>query len=200
MKVARLRVPFFVLALLVAAAGVGFGQVRTSLTGEAVAALQAPSSAQGIVASFASANQPLSWGIGYEVVHRHFGFGGIYAGNFTRSTSDEWWFDWYGEAFYLSYHLFARRTLIDPFVTLGLGSAGRVYLGPAPTAAPVDTTLLLSIFPVASAGLGLDLDGLRLSLKVSYLPVISPPPATTFENVPIGRFFAVASAGVTIGR
>lgn len=199
MKFAVSRGLFFVVFMLIAI-GVSFGQTRMSLTGEAVANFRAQPSAGQVAASFTTANQPLFWGIGYEVVMRHVGLGGVYTGNFTKGSADEWWFDWYGEAFYVSYHLFARRRVIDPFVTLGIGSAGRVYLGPASGTLPADSTLLLSIFPVASAGLGLDLSGLYLSLKLSYLPVVSPPPATTFENVPIGRFLAVASAGVTFGR
>lgn len=200
MKLEGPRVLIFIVFLTVIVAGIGFGQVRMNLTGEAVAGFQVQPSAGQVIASFTTANQPLYGGFGYEVVMRHLGIGGVYTGDFTRRSSDEWWFDWYGEAFYVSFHLFAHRTLIDPFVSLGLGSAGRVYLGPAPGTPPVESSLLLSIFPVASAGLGLDLEGLYVSLKLSYLPVVSPPPATPFENVPIGRFLAAASAGVTFGR
>lgn len=189
-----------VVVLASAVAGMGFGQVRVQLTGDAVASFLSRPTAREVVVSFAAPNQPLYWGFGFEVVSRHFGIGGLYTANFTQNTTDEWWLDWYGEAIYLSYHVLGRRRLIDPFVTLGLGTGGRVYLGPAPTSTPVQSTLLLSIFPVVSGGLGVDLQGLYVSLKMSYLPVVSPIPATPFGNIPIGRFQTVASAGIAFGR
>lgn len=200
MKHSILRGLFLIVILVGGVAGLSFGQTRVHVTGEAVASFQRQPSAGDVIASFTTSRQPLYWGIGYEIVFRHLGFGGVYAVDFTQNSTDEWWFDWYGEAFYLSYHLFGHRTLVDPFVTVGLGSAGRVYLGPAPVSSPAQPTLLLSLFPVVSGGLGLDLSGLYLSLKLSYLPVVSPPPATSFEVVPVGHFLAVASAGVTFGR
>lgn len=187
-------------AVLVAVvAGTGFAQTRVLLTGDAVANFEQRPTASEVVDSFATANQPLYWGFGFEVVHRHLGFGGLYTVNFVRSSPSDWWLDWYGEAFYLSYHLFRHRTLIDPFLSLGLGSAGRVWLGPAPASTMAGAPLLLSVFPVVSAGLGVNLDGLYFGGKLSYLPVVAPPPVSPFDNVPLGRFLFTASFGLSLG-
>lgn len=185
------------LLAFVATAG-GFAQTRVLFTGDAVANFEQRPTATEVVDTFATSNQPLYWGLGFEVIHRHVGFGGLYTANFVRTTASDWWLDWYGEAFYFSYHLFRHRTLIDPFLSVGLGSAGRVWLGPSSMTG--EASLLLSIFPVLSAGLGVNLDGLYLGGKMSYLPVVAPPPVSPFDNVPLGRFLFTASFGLSLGR
>ncbi len=191
-----------VLTLLIAA--LGFGQVRARVTADAVASFFGSPTAGQVINNFTSENQPLYWGVGFEVVHRHLGIGGDYTVDFQRNSQGEWWLDWYGQAVTLNYHLFNHRTFIDPYAGVGLGSAGRVWLGSAPASGgsydPSGYGLLLSIFPVASIGVGLDLDAFYVGAKISYLPVISPPPATPFENVPLGSVQVMLSVGVALGR
>lgn len=189
-----------VLLLFGFATGLGFGQVRTYITADAVANFQSPPSAREVVNTFIPQNQPLYWGAGFEVVYRHLGFGGVYTVNFSRMAPTDWWLDWYAQAFNLSYHLFARRALIDPFIGIGIGSAGRVWIGPGPSTVPAASRLALSLFPAVSAGIGVDLDGFYVRVSASYLPVISPPPATRFENAPLGHFQVLVSGGLAFGR
>lgn len=186
--------------LIAGVAGLGFGQVRGHVTADAVASFRVAPTAGQVVDTFTSANQPLYWGIGYEIIRHHIGFGGVYAVDFQRTTSADWWFDWYSQPFYVSYHLFGRRTLIDPFAGVGIGVAGRVDITPASSVAQSDSRVLLSIFPVLSAGLGLDLDGLYLSARGTYVPVISPPPVSPLENVPLGQIQVILSVGFSFGR
>ncbi len=200
MKRSLVKAMIFLFLMTMGCSGIAFGQTRANLTVDAVASFQQNPTANQVVNAFTTQNQPLYWGLGFEVTHRHLGIGGTYTVDFVRTATGDWWLDWYGEAVHLSYHLFGRRVLLDPFVSVGLGSAGRVALGPFPTSTPSNPPLLLSIFPVLSGGLGLDLDGFYVSAKASYLPVISPPPATAFENVPLGHVQVVVAVGVALGR
>ena len=189
----------FVVVLVLGAAGLGFGQVRGHISGDMVMSLQQAPSVDPNVTTFTTANQPTYWGFETEFVVRHLGFGGVYAVNFEQVASSDWWFDFYSQAVFVSYHLFARRSLFDPYVSAGLGAAGRVALGPAATV-PQGSTVLLSIFPVLSGGVGIDLGGLYIGGRVSYLPAMTPPPATSIGGVPLGRVQLTLSAGFAVGR
>lgn len=199
MRVSRCAVVVLVGVFAFGVAGLGFGQVRGHIGGDVVMSLQQTPSVDPNVTSFTTANQPTYWGFETEFVVRHIGFGGVYAVNFEQVASSDWWFDFYGQAVFVSYHLFARRSLFDPYVSAGLGAAGRVALGPA-DALPQDSNMLLSIFPVLSGGVGIDLGGLYIGGRVSYLPAMTPPPATSFGNVPLGRVQLTLSAGFAVGR
>jgi len=190
-----------IIVLLVVSSAAAFGRTRVYLTGAGVANFASTPSAAEVASTFATANQHLYWGFGWEVVHNHIGVGGLYTADFEQTAASDWWLDWYGQALFLSYHLFARRALLDPFVNVGVGSAGRLSLSSYEYAAvPPNSRLLLSIFPFVSAGLGLDLDGLYVGAKATYLPAISPPPATYFQNVPLGTVQVALFCGVALGR
>jgi hypothetical protein len=135
-------------------------------------------------------------GIGWEVVLGHIGIGGQYLVDFHEDSPDSWWLDWNGEAAYASYHLFGARSAVDPFVDAGIGSAGRVFLGPADCDA---ARLAISVYPFASAGASIDLHGLRLGAKLSYALGPTAIPATTIPDYPIGRFQVCAFAGFSFG-
>lgn len=135
-------------------------------------------------------------GMDWDVVIHHIGLGGIYAVDFHEDAPSIWWVDWAGQGLYLSYHLFEPRALIDPFADIGLGCAGRVYLGPANTG---EQRLALTVYPFASLGAALDLNGLRLGAKLSYAFSRDAIPATDIPAYPIGRFMVTAFAGVSMG-
>lgn len=199
MRVSRCTVVVLVGVLAFGVAGLGFGQMRGHFAGAMVTSFHQAPSVDPNVTTFTTANQPTYWGFETEFVVRHIGFGGVYAVNFEQVASSDWWFDFYSQAVFVSYHLFARRGLFDPYVSAGLGAAGRVALGPA-AYAPQDSTILLSIFPVISGGVGIDLGGLYLGGRVSYLPAMTPPPATSIGGVPLGSVQMTLSAGFSVGR
>jgi hypothetical protein len=136
-------------------------------------------------------------GLGWEVVMDHVGIGGQYLVDFNEVDTDSWWLDWDGQAAYMSYHLLGARSAVDPFVDAGIGSAGRVFLGPGGCDA---TRLAISVYPFVSAGASLDLHGLRIGAKLSYALGRTAIPATTIPDYPIGRFQACAFAGVSFGH
>ena len=135
-------------------------------------------------------------GFGWEVVMDHIGIGGQYLVDFHEDAPNSWWLDWNGQAAYASYHILGSSSFIDPFVDLGIGSAGRVFLGPETTVA---SRLAISVFPFASAGASLDLQGFRLGAKLSYSLGRTAIPATSIPDYPLGRFQVSAFAGWSIG-
>jgi hypothetical protein len=135
-------------------------------------------------------------GFGWEVVMGHVGVGGTYAVDFDEGLPAEWWLDWDAQAVYASYHILGTRSFVDPFVDAGIGCAGRVFLGPEGGSAD---KLALTLYPFASAGAAIELNGLRLGAKLSYALSQSAIPATTIPGYPLGRFQAAAFAGLSIG-
>ena len=135
-------------------------------------------------------------GIGWEVVMDHIGIGGQYLVDFHEDSPNGWWLDWNGQAAYASYHILGASSFIDPFVDLGVGSAGRVFLGPEATGA---SRLAISVFPFASAGASLDLQGFRLGAKLSCSLGHTAIPATSIPDYPLGRFQVSVFAGWSIG-
>ncbi|HVO39767.1 MAG TPA: hypothetical protein VMV03_12125 [Spirochaetia bacterium] len=153
-------------------------------------------SAQTIIGTFAGPEQPRFAGVGWEVILGKVGFGGDYMASFLHSPDSQWWLDWYAQPLFLSFHPLRRGFVLDPFVQAGLGSAGRVLLHHW-TGSP-DSNLFLSIFPFVAGGLAVDLEGFLASAKVSYAPFMTPPPATTFENAPIGQIQVTLSVGIAL--
>ena len=135
-------------------------------------------------------------GFGWEVVMTHVGIGGSYIIDFSEDIPSAWWIDWDAQAVYASYHLLGTRSFVDPFVDAGIGCAGRVFLGP--DGSPADK-IALTLYPFASAGAALELNGLRLGAKLSYALNQSAIPATTIPGYPLGRFQVSAFAGLSIG-
>jgi hypothetical protein len=188
----------FALVLTLALAGGACFADGVYLTGRAMADFLQPPSAQSVVQSLAGPDQPRFWGFGWEVIRRHVGFGGEYLVDFFQDSGTQWWLDWYGQPFFISFHVFDARSFIDPFIQLGVGCAGRVLL--ERWAAPATENLFISIMPCLSAGLNLDLDGFLLGAKVTWAPFLTPPPATHFENVPLGTIQCTLTAGLALGR
>jgi hypothetical protein len=135
-------------------------------------------------------------GLGWEVVMDHVGLGGVYTVDFSEEAGSAWWLDWDAQAIYLSYHILGAGSFVDPFVDAGLGCAGRVFLGPGESASE---RLSLTVYPFASAGAALELEGFRIGAKLSYALSQSAIPATSIPGYPLGRFQVSAFAGVSIG-
>jgi hypothetical protein len=195
--VATMKKKLLVLTLALAGLGVPCFGGAVHLTGSLAADFLTTPSAEQIINTFAVGSQPLLCGVGWEVVLNRIGFGGDYLVNFFRHPGSDWWLDWYGQAFYLSYHLFGAHALVDPFLQVGLGCAGRVHL--ADWTGPATENLLLSLFPFVSAGVAFNLDGLLLAGKVSWTPFVMPPPVTDFANYPLGKLQVTLSAGLSLG-
>jgi len=187
----------FLILVLLAAAISGFAQTQVRLTGHLALDFSERPSVREAAAAFADSERMILWGPGWEVIMDRISLGGTYLVSFFQDETSGWWLDWYGEPLYLGYHLFGAGAFIDPFMQVGLGSAGRVSLE-EDTALERDP-LYLSIFPFISGGLALDLDGFIIGGRLSYYPLITPPPATEFENYPLDNFQVAVFAGVGLG-
>jgi hypothetical protein len=183
--------------ILLVSAGLAFAQTEVRLTGHLALDFSERPSAREAARAFADSENQLLWGPGWEVVMDHLSLGGTYLVSFFQDETSGWWLDWYGEPLYVGYHLFGAGSFIDPFMQVGLGSAGRVTLDNE-TAADQDP-LYLSIFPFIGGGLALDLDGFIIGGRLSYYPSITPPPTTDFQNYPLDKFQVALFAGVGLG-
>jgi hypothetical protein len=155
-------------------------------------------SAQQIVSTFAAADQPLLWGFGWEVIPHRMGFGGDYQVSFSQDAAAGWWLDWYAPALYLSYHPVGGLQFLDPFLEVGMGCAGRVFLSALPESDP-SRALYLALFPFMAAGLSVNLDGLLIGAKVTYTPYKAQIPVTSIPVDPLGTFQVTLSACVSLG-
>jgi hypothetical protein len=189
------------LALIVALAALGgpcfAGAVH--VTGDVAADFLGAQSAQQIVNTFALGDQPLLWGFGWDVILNRVGFGGDYMVSFFRDAGSAWWLDWYAPALALSFHPFGGKRVLDPFLQVGIGSAGRVNLGGWRYYSFDQDNLYLSLFPFVTGGLNLNLDGLLLGAKFTYTPYNSPIPVTDIPLYPLGKFQVSLTAGISIG-
>jgi hypothetical protein len=118
----------------------------------------------------------------WEVIFNRVGLGMHYGVRFYEPVaptpeSELWYMDWKGD-FFLSYHLFGGGSVLDPFVEFGWGNVGStVVTSPVYVDCPdwedeVDSgdALALSFYNYVAAGLALDLNGLLLGAKLSYVP------------------------------
>ena len=192
---------FLVLALALAALGMPCFAGAVHLTGIVSADFLGGSPPPQSINTFTAGDQPLFWGCGWEVIINHFGFGGDYMVSFSQDAGEHWWLDWYAPALFLSFHPLGGRSFLDPFLQVGIGSSGRVFLdqraasmGPGPA-----QDLSLSLFPFVGGGLALNLESLLLSAKVVYTPYSSQIPVTDIPGYPMGRFQVTLSAGISLG-
>jgi hypothetical protein len=187
----------FAVVLLLASAGLVFAQTQVRLTGHLALDFAERPSVREAAGAFADSENQMLWGPGWEVIMDNISLGGTYLISFFQDENSGWWLDWYGEPLYVGYHLFGAGAFIDPFMQIGLGSAGRVILEDEPSAS--QDPLYLSIFPFISGGLALDLDSFIIGGRLSYYPLITPPPATDFQNYPLDRFQVALFAGIGLG-
>jgi hypothetical protein len=186
-----------VLALALVPAAMPFAGAVHLTTDISADFLQGTSAPQ-IIATFGAADQPLLWGLGWEVIPGRIGFGGGYQVSFSQDAGAGWWLDWYAPALYLSVHPVGARRFLDPFLEAGMGCAGRVFLSGMSTSVP-GQSLSIALFPFAAGGLSLNLDGLLVGAKVIFTPYKVRIPVTSIAAYPLGSFQAMFSAGVSLG-
>jgi hypothetical protein len=192
-----MKARFLALVLALAAFGAPSFADAVHLTGDLSANFLGGSTTQQIVNTFSVGDQPLIWGLGWEVILGRVGFGGDYMVDFFRDEGSQWWLDWFAPALYMSFHPIGANRFIDPFVQAGIGSAGRVLLRGRQWSAGDD--LMISIFPYVAGGLNFNLDGLLLGLKATYMPFNSELPVTYIPAYPLGPLQVSLSAGFSIG-
>lgn len=135
-------------------------------------------------------------GFYWEVIPHHLGYGMTCQLVFDRQDSTvaelpyQWYLDWIA-TWDFRFHPF-RWSFLDPFVELGLGSAGKVEItdydeyGVEP---PSDRNPLhLSLFGQVGWGLGFRLGALNLGARMVYRFFNDPPPATQYEPYPLTDF------------
>ena len=168
--------------------------------------------------SFADRSRLLH-GLHWEIIHDRLGFGGHALVRFDRQPATTetylWSLDWDGDLF-MSAHLNGVGRFLDPFVELGLGSAGRVYLddredglwvqdehglwhyvtGGSQEPSGVQS---MSLYPYLAAGLALDFRGLLVGTRVCYRPWNEPVPATQFATYDLAPFQVTVFWGVALG-
>lgn len=140
------------------------------------------------------------YGMVWEVIFNNLGLGGHYGVNFDKivdnGITEEWVMDWKGDMF-LSYHLFGKKTLIDPFAEIGVGNAGRVnikvdehtdkcrYNHDYDCEHEESNVTNMSLYSYTSVGLAVNLSDLIIGAKVNYLNGVMEIPATNFKNYPM---------------
>ena len=192
------------------------GQVRFALD-SAVGIAGAPTFA-AVHDSFAERSNVLH-GLHFEVIHDHLGFGSHALVRFDEQPGTaetyQWSMDWDADVF-MSVHLAGVGRLFDPFVELGLGSAGKVYLDDdgdgtwvqdqdgtwhyvADGTGSGDQVANLSLYPYIAGGLALDLRGLLVGTRVSYRPWNEPVPATQYAVYPLTPVQVTLFGGLALG-
>ena len=156
----------------------------------------------------------------FEVMPGQLGFGMTNLVKFSRHhyeapasvvEKDEvytWYFDWIAPL-ELRYHVLAEH-VVDPFIGVGFGSAGRVKISPEDEheldvrddervgeAEGEEDLVSLSLFGEIGAGIGLRLEGLHLGAKASYRFSESPIPATEIPSYPLRQFHVGFFAGLS---
>jgi hypothetical protein len=183
------------IALAAAAAVPGFaGAVQ--VTGSLATDFYSGPSAQQIIDSFSIGGQPVFWGLGWAVIPGRVGIEGDYLVSFLRDAAQGWWLDWYAQAISMSFHPLGATRWVDPYVEVGIGCAGRVFL--QRRLPPGGEPLMISLFPFIAGGASLNLDGLLLGAKITYTPYASAIPVTFIPAYPLGPFQVTLSGGFSI--
>ncbi len=192
-------------------------QVRLGI--ETAVGVHGEPSLQAVRDSIAGHGNPM-YGLSWEIVHHHLGFGGHALAKFDRQPGAgqtyRWTLDWDGDLF-LSAHLAGAGRLFDPFLELGFGSAGRVDLGqPGGDGVWVQEEsgdwvyrsasgegqgglAGLCLYPYAAAGLAVDLHGLLVGARILYRPWSGPVPATQIPTYPLSPVQVALFGGVALG-
>lgn len=151
-------------------------------------------------------------GWSWEVIFTRLGIGMHYGVRFDEpgTYGDEWTVDWKGD-FFLSYHPLTTRATIDPFVEVGWGNSGRAVMADYDyedweypdweNELDEGDAVSLALFQYVSAGVALNMGGLVVGGKVSYLPdeFVSPIPGADIEQHHLSPFEFGFFAGVSLG-
>ena len=149
----------------------------------------------------------------WEVIFDHVGLGMHYGMRFYGSEAaiaedTDWYLDWKGD-FFLSYHLFGGGSVIDPFLEFGWGNAGSASItSPHYVNYPDwedewsdgDATAL-SFYNYFAGGVALDLNGLLLGMKLSYIPsdLTQPVPDSSVDAYGLEPFEVSFFGGLALG-
>ena len=174
-----------------------FSDSQVRLTGNVALDFVDRPSLKAVIDAFSERQQDIVWGFGWEVIFHRMGIGGDYFVNFFQGQKEEWWFDWVSQSLYLSYHFFGGGAFIDPFFEVGVGCAGRSAM--EEDVPKGKDQLYLSLYPQVGAGLALDFSGFLTGIKLAYIPTVSPPPGTHYQNFPLDNFLVTVFAGAALG-
>ena len=149
----------------------------------------------------------------WEVIFDHLGLGMHYGMRFNEAAietgeSTDWYMDWKGD-FFLSYHILGGGSIIDPFVEFGWGNVGTALVT-SPTYPDYPdwedevedgSAVALGFYNYFAGGLAIDLNGLLLGAKVSYVPseLNAPIPDSSIERYDLAPFEITLFGGVALG-
>jgi hypothetical protein len=149
----------------------------------------------------------------WEVVFNRLGLGMHYTMRFVEplvisESANSWYLDWKGD-FFLSYHILGGGSLVDPFVEFGWGNVGTTLISSPDYARYPDweeevsdgDALALSFYQYFGAGVAVDLNGLLLGAKLSYIPseLSQPAPDSTLRAYDLQPFEVSFFGGVALG-
>ena len=133
---------------------------------------------------------------------------------FADQSLTMWWLDWIGELF-VSLHIFGGGVVVDPFLEIGYGNAGRaeLYDDIAGTWSQDANDLWyyrwneqsynnprnLSLYPFVAAGVALDLQSFLIGLRITYRPIAHQIPGTQIANYPLKNIQASLFGGIAFG-
>jgi len=182
-----------------------------------------PDGVRGAARSYGDVDESARYGgLYWEILFDKVGLGMRYLGRFdsdsyqTAELAEEetWWVDWKGDL-YISYHLFEQRSLLDPFIQYGIGTAGRSSLEPdghyeegadgelryVEYENDDDSERLVSasLYQYLGAGLALNLSRLQIGARFSYNLVDQELPGGTFNPTEADRFEVSLFGGVALG-
>ena len=211
------RMILAVLALSVGC-GLAFANTQVRLGLDSAVGINGEPTFEAIHDGFADRSNVLR-GLHWEVIHGQLGFGGHALVRFDQqpgiTETYQWSMDWDADLF-MSVHLAGVGRLFDPFVELGLGCAGRVFLDDRGDGtwvedqdgywhyeiegAPVNQVLAsLSLYPYVAGGLALDLRGLLVGTRVCYRPWNEPVPSTQYPVYPLAPVQVTVFGGLALG-
>ena len=149
----------------------------------------------------------------WEVIFNYLGLGMHYGVRFDEPVIDtasptDWYMDWKGD-FFLSYHVLGGGSVIDPFVEFGWGNVGTVLVSSPEYADYPDwedevengNAVALGFYNYFAGGLAVDLNGLLLGAKVSYIPseLAGPFADGSIERYALAPFEVSLFGGVALG-
>lgn len=149
----------------------------------------------------------------WEVIFNRLGLGMHYGVRFSEQGIDtasptDWYVDWKGD-FFLSYHVLGGGSTVDPFVEFGWGNVGTALVSSAEYPDYPDwedevedgTAVALGFYNYVAGGVAIDLNGLLLGAKVSYIPseLIGPIPDGSIERYALAPFEVSFFGGVALG-
>jgi len=158
-------------------------------------------------------NQETMTGWSWEVVFDRLGLGMHYGVRFNNPVIEseapvDWYMDWKGD-FFLSYHILGGGSVIDPFVEFGWGNVGTALVSPSEYYEYPDwedevedgSAVALGFYNYFAGGVAVDLNGLLLGAKISYIPseIAGPVSAPSIDRYELSQFEVSIFGGVALG-